>query len=139
MCLVLRGQDVRTTKDLYRTVARALKAWLASDGAVAAAHYGKHAYVQWSVEKVWKLFFLVARVGSHTTFAKLVFRDAGPVRHIDQRTRFVSAPLRNAAITFRILLIELASATGRNATTRSSGLSATENVMISTTMRPASG
>jgi hypothetical protein len=25
--LVLRGRDVRTTKDLYRTVARALKAW----------------------------------------------------------------------------------------------------------------
>jgi len=61
MCLVLRGRDVRTTKDLYRTVARALKAWLASDGAVAAAHYGKHAYVQWSVGKVWKLFFLIAR------------------------------------------------------------------------------
>jgi hypothetical protein len=27
MCLVLRGRDVRTTKDLYCTVARALKAW----------------------------------------------------------------------------------------------------------------
>jgi hypothetical protein len=27
MCLVLRSRDVRTTKDLYRTVARALKAW----------------------------------------------------------------------------------------------------------------
>jgi hypothetical protein len=25
--LVVRGRDVRTTKDLYRTVARALKAW----------------------------------------------------------------------------------------------------------------
>jgi hypothetical protein len=27
MEIVLRGRDVRTTKDLYRTVARALKAW----------------------------------------------------------------------------------------------------------------
>src|SRR5712664_3860279 len=59
------------------------------------------------------LFPDCARVVSHTTFGKLVFPDAGPVRYIDQRTRFVRAPLRNAAITFRILLIELASATGR--------------------------
>ena len=34
--------------------------------------------------------------------------------HIDQRARLSRSFLRNAAITFRILLIEFASATGRN-------------------------